>query len=142
MCPIFNNFLPLKNISNSKLVLVLQNCPNYFIHSKKCLFFIKIVRLTTKFLSHVCKNMNKSGIRGKPNGAQFVKEHRWNADICILIVFSERKSICTSNFWDLLVNPERFCKILNHMQQILDALRFEWIQYWKLVKCEKSASIP
>ena len=62
MCPIFNNFLPLKNISNSKLVLVFQNCPNYFIHSKKCLFFIKIVRLTTKLLSHVCTVFRKAYI--------------------------------------------------------------------------------
>ena len=30
-----------------------------------------------------------------PHNAQFAKEHQCNTDICILIVFSEKKSICT-----------------------------------------------
>ena len=60
--------------------------------------------------------------------AQFAKADCCTTDNCILTVYTEEKSICTSNFWDLLVNPERSFKILSHMHQILDA--FHKIEVW------------
>ena len=108
----------LRTEENLRQIIIMSYCGLKFIHSEKA----------TKIWNTLSFCFDAGNVEKSRRLAQFAKTDCCSTDNCILTVYPEPKSICTYYYWNVLVKPQQFWIILNHMHQILDA--FHKIEVW------------